>query len=50
MPDDMQKVQTSTRLWSEEVAIAEAGAPVPTQPVVYEFAGGRRQFKETGQA
>lgn len=41
-----QTVRTSTRLFSEEVAIAEADQPVPREPVVYEFAGGRRLFKQ----
>lgn len=44
MPDTT--VTTSTRLWSEEVAIAEADHPVPEQAVVYEFAGGKRLFKD----
>lgn len=41
-----QTVRTSTRLWSEEVAIADADCPLPDRPVVYEFAGGRRKFIE----
>ncbi len=44
------KVSTSTRLWSQEVAIAEAQAgevrPTKKEPG-YEFAGGRRRF-DTG--
>lgn len=39
-------VRTSSRLWSEEVAIADAEQPLPIRPVIYEFAGGRRLFKE----
>lgn len=39
-------VRTSVRLWSEEVANADAQAPLPEQPVVYEFAGGKRLFKD----
>lgn len=45
-PDPEQRVTTSDRLWSEEVAIADAEYPLPMVPVVYEFAGGRRLFKE----
>lgn len=45
MPDTT--VTTSTRLFSEEVAIAEAEHPLPLYPVVYEFNGGRREFKES---
>lgn len=33
----------SERLWSEEVALAEANSPpAPANPLVYEFSGGRR--------
>jgi hypothetical protein len=45
MPDD--QVTTSTRLWSEEVAIADAEHPLPIKPVVYEFNGGKRTFVES---
>lgn len=41
-----ERVSTSTRLMSEEVAIADAEYPLPLVPVVYEFNGGRRLFKE----
>lgn len=44
------KVRTSTRLWSQEVAIAESsGGDVPpkNKEPGYEFAGGRRKF-DTG--
>jgi hypothetical protein len=43
---DTQKVSTSTRQFSEEVAIAEASSPLPRLPVVYEFAGGKRLFTD----
>jgi hypothetical protein len=43
MPDETV-VRSSDRLWSEEVAIADAEHPLPLNPVVYEFAGGRRLF------
>lgn len=49
MPDQQDPrtiVRSSQKLWSEEVAIADACEPVPAQPVVYEFAGGRRLFKD----
>lgn len=46
MPTSEETVTTTDRPWSEEVAIAEAGAPVPLNPVVYEFNGGKRKFIE----
>lgn len=55
-----EQVRTSTRLWSQEVAIAEArdamdtaGVPFPLQDrreVAYEFANGRRIFRDGGHA
>jgi hypothetical protein len=40
-------VQTSIRLFSEEVALADAGDPeAQRNPVVYEFAGGRRLYRD----
>lgn len=45
------KVRTSTRLWSQEVAIAEAQSGEVTsrnKEPGYEFAGGRRLF-DTGK-
>lgn len=38
-------VRTSERLWSEEVARAEAQAPLPPHDPAYEFSN-RRQFVE----
>lgn len=42
LPQDPPPVTTQTRLWSEEVALAEADNPLPPQIVIYEFASGRQ--------
>jgi hypothetical protein len=44
-PDSRERVTVSTGLWSDEVAIANAGAPLPEKEVVYEWSNGR-QFQE----
>ena len=41
MPDD-QRVTVSTQLWSDEVAIANAGQPLPEKDTAYQFSNGRR--------
>ena len=43
--DPRTVVKTSERLWSEEVAIADAEAPKPAYDTVYEFSN-RRKFIE----
>lgn len=37
-------VTTSERLWSEEVAIANAENPLPPKDVQYEFNNGRKFY------
>lgn len=39
--DPRTVVKTSERLWSEEVALAEAGDLVPAYPVAYRMSNGR---------
>lgn len=36
------RVKTSERLFSEEVALAEAEAPLPVKDIAYEFNNGRK--------
>ena len=43
---DPTTVTVTERPWSEEVALADSCAPVPREPWVYEFAGGKRRFIE----
>lgn len=40
MPDQIP--QTSERLWSEEVAIAESSNPLPPKDPGYEWSNGRK--------
>lgn len=41
------KVEFSTHLFSEEVALADANDPEAfRRPVVYEFAGGKIKFRD----
>jgi len=37
-----QRVRTSTRLWSAEVAIADAGSGLPAKDIGYEWSNGRK--------
>ena len=46
MANEQPNVTTSTRLWSEEVGIADAGSPMgaidPRKQPGYEFSNGRK--------
>jgi hypothetical protein len=44
-PDARTRVTVSTQLWSDEVAIANAGCPLPEKEIAYEFSDGHR-FEE----